>query len=371
MTVRAISTPSSAWQIHPARDFPDWSDRWRALNEQGARTPALDTRLIAALIDEFADADVHLAVLGNPAAPMAMLLVRRASAIAWNVFTADFAPIAPVVAARDVDLGAEWPRLLSRLPGMPQMLLASDLDPDIVPRPRPSPLLSIRDDFVTHRLALDTSFDRYLAERSRNFRSNINRQRNLLSRRGLQTRLEMVTAPEAMSQLVREHASLERSGWKGEAGTAIDPSTSSGRFFERLMTEMAATGDAIGCRYLYDETVVAAYLGIRGFGAELALKWAYDERYSDTSPGHHMRLEMLRRLFEQREVDRFEFMGGGSWQNHWSTDTRAVYQLHCYRSSAAVSAHLLWKAAKSRLGLRRSDPRALVLPAPKSASGPA
>lgn len=371
MTLRAVSSPSSAWQIHPAGDFPEWSSRWRSLNERCGRTPALDERLISILIDEFADADVYLAILGNSAAPSAMLLIRRTSRIVWNVFTADFAPIAPVVASPDVDLAAEWPRLLRYLPGMPQLLLAPDLDPDIVPCPRASPLVSISDDFVTHRLALGTSFDQYLAGRSRKFRSNINRHRNLLNRRGLHARLELVNSPEAMPQLVREHASLERSGWKGEAGTAIDPSTASGRFFERLMIEMAGTGNAIGCRYLYDEVVVATYLGIRGFDTELALKWAYDERFSDTAPGHNMRLEMLRRLFESREVDRFEFMGGGAWQDQWSNDTRVVYQLHCYRAAAAVSAHRFWKAAKSWLDRGAKHEQAPVAPAPRLASSPA
>ncbi len=117
------------------------------------------------------------------------------------------------------------------------------------------------------------------------------------------------------------------------------------------MTEMARTGEAIGWRYLYDEVAVATYLCIRKFGTAVALKSAYDERYSDTAPGHLGRLEMIRELFDTHEVERYEFMGRNAWQNDWSCETRTVYEVYFYRSLAAVGLARLWKGAKS--GVRR------------------
>ncbi len=358
------------WRIVPAHRFANWADQWQNLNSKGARTPALDKRLIKTLIEEFAGPHTHLAILGNPAAPSAMLLLQRESQIAWRIFTADFAPIAPTVALPEVDLATEWPNLLARLPGMPQMLIATDLDPDTAPRPPNAMLVDVKDDFVTHRVTIDRSFDQYFAERPAKFRSNLRRCRNLVTRKGLRPRIECVTSPEEMRQLVHDHARLELSGWKGAEGTAIDPAAPSGRFFLRVMTEMVRTGDAIGWRYLYDEDVVATDLGIRGFGTVLGLKSAYDERYSDTSPGHLMRLEMMHALFDTGEVERFEFMGGGAWQHHWSHETRTVYQLHVHRSLAAVNARRLWKGAKS--GLRRvKELSGAAQPTPGRVSSPA
>ena len=348
---RSDTNERLGWRIVPARCFADWAGRWQTLNSKGARTPALDERLITALIEEFADRHTYLAILGNPAAPSAMILLKRESQIAWRFFAEDFAPIAPIVTQPELDLATEWLNLLVRLPGMPQRLILANLDPDTVPRPQNAMLVNVKDDFVTHRLTVDKNFDQYLAERSANFRHNLRRRRNLVMKMGIQPRIERVTSPEEMPQLVRDHARLELSGWKGAEGTAIDPDAPSGRFYERLMTEMARTGDAIGWRYLYDDVVVATYLGIRGFGTGLALKWAYDERYSNTTPGNLMRLEMMRVLFDASEVERYEFMGAGTWQNRWSHETRTIYELQVYRSLAALSGHRLWNVAKSRLQL--------------------
>ena len=108
----------------------------------------------------------------------------------------------------------------------------------------------------------------------------------------------------------------------------------------------------MGWRHLYDDNVVATYLAVRRFGTGLALKSAFDERFRDSSPVHLGRLEMIRDLFDSHEVGRYEFMGGNTWQNHWSRETRTVYELNTYRSLAAVGAYLIWKGAKS--GLRRA-----------------
>ncbi len=228
----SASNQRSGWHVVPARGFVKWADNWQRLNNRGARTPALDARLIRALIDEFADLDTHLAILGNPDAPLAMLLLQRESQIVWSIFTEDFAPVAPIVALPTIDLATEWPKLLAQLPGMPQKLNLNDVDPDIFPRPPSAMLVDVEDHFVTHRVTINKSFDQYLAERSANFRTNMKKRKNRATKKGFRPRIERVTSPREMRQLVHDHARLEQSGWKGAEGTAIDPAAPSGRFYE-------------------------------------------------------------------------------------------------------------------------------------------
>lgn len=335
------------WQVLPASRFSDWSAAWRQLNEQGPRSPALDPRLIQCLIDAFGSSDTYLAVHGANGAVSAMALLRRRSPFVWHTFEPGHAPISTVIAAPSLRIEDLLPDLLSGLPGRPQLLIGTDFDPQIMPRPHDTATLWVRDDYCTRRITVQGDFEAYWQARPKKFRGNVKRRRGLLRDRNLEVRLVPVSAPSEMRALVEDHARLEAAGWKGAAGTAVRCDNASGRFYTQIMTELARTGEAIGCRLYYGHDLVATYLGIRAYRKEVVLKSAYDEMRSDTSPGSQMRVEKLGLLFKSGVIDTFDFYGSGAWQRDWSEEARTMYQIYCYRSPAAVRAHDWFRRARS------------------------
>jgi hypothetical protein len=82
-------------------------------------------------------------------------------------------------------------------------------------------------------------------------------------------------------------------------------------------------------------------LCIEGNGSLIGLKTTYDETLSDnTSPAFLMRHEIVRQLFSDNQINKYEFYGRVvEWHTKWSDEVRTMYHINEYRWPALALLH--------------------------------
>ena len=107
------------------------------------------------------------------------------------------------------------------------------------------------------------------------------------------------TDPAVVEGVVLEFLELERSGWKGSAGTAIAERPVEARFFLNACREAARTGHLEPLTLRLDGKPIASIINFKGGSAQgsglFSFKIAHDEAYSRFSPGVLLELELTSR----------------------------------------------------------------------------
>jgi len=184
-------------------------------------------------------------------------------------------------------------------------------------------------------LDLPDSWEQLLAGVSRNLRSQVRRSAKGLQREGA---VEFRTATDdSLERDLDAFLSLEASGWKGAAGSAIrsDPRAL------RLYTDFAHASMRKGWLRLQllelDGVPIAAdYTCVVGRGAFL-VKTAFDERYGGLSPGLVLRAEALRSALGEG-LRFYDFLGGADrYKMRWTEELRERLVIRGYGGVAAVA----------------------------------
>ncbi|HWV39692.1 MAG TPA: GNAT family N-acetyltransferase [Vulgatibacter sp.] len=200
---------------------------------------------------------------------------------------------------------------------------------------------SMRTPYV--RLAGARDVGEILARTGSHFRANLRRRRRRLEERGA-LRLRRIDAadPEALARFYE----LERMGWKGERGTAIDCDRRTRRFYDEIAGWAAAEG-ILSLRALeLDGRAIAMHFGLTAGGRYLLPKPAYDPSLSACSPGQLLLHEVLRDCIEQG-LSEFDFLGPWmEWKADWTQDVRPHHWHYVFRRGALGRA---LHAAKFRL----------------------
>jgi CelD/BcsL family acetyltransferase involved in cellulose biosynthesis len=222
--------------------------------------------------------------------------------------------------------------LIRTLPGFGLALGITQLDPELVRRPMNSATLQTVDYIQTARISIRSSFEDYWAQRGKNLRHNLKRQRNQLAKQALECHVETVTSPEEVAVAVANYSELEVAGWKAETGTAVKSDDAQGRFYTQLLEAYCAEGHGRIYRFWLGGKVVATDLCIDNGSTFVILKTSYDETITNLSPALLMREEYFRELFGSG-IRRIEFYGKVmDWHTKWSDETRTLYHINCYRS---------------------------------------
>lgn len=151
-------------------------------------------------------------------------------------------------------------------------------------RPDASPYMDVTD--------LPSSVDAIIASQSKSLRSQLRRSMKRLQARGeLDFRIVGHTSsPEELDDAIQALYRLEASGWKGKAGTAIVCDSRTERFYNLIVDAAVANQSLAICQLRCDGHLVATGLKLVWKGTMYELKPAYDEAYSDSSPGHIIRV---------------------------------------------------------------------------------
>ena len=139
-------------------------------------------------------------------------------------------------------------------------------------------------------------------------------------------------APDASTVDARVDAFLriERSGWKGRAGTALALDPPRAALFRAAARRFAARGE-LRCAFLrIDGQRAAGQLAIERGGRTWLLKIGYDERFARCSPG----TLLLRHAIAEsaaRGLRGFELLGGPeTWLEPWLTGVRRCVSVRAW-----------------------------------------
>lgn len=348
------------WTFHPGAQFDRWAPAWDCLNNQAGGSVLQSADFVRPLLDCFSSGNEMLAVGSDISGVHAMVLMQRDSGAVWSSFQPSQAPLGLWVQDHTATLEAMAMSLMQSLPGLTLLFAVQQIDPDLRARPTDGQQIGMLDYIRTARVTLSGTFEQYWAERGKNLRQNIKKQRNKLDKDGVLTRLEAITDPALVPAAIADYGWLESAGWKAGTGTAVHPDNVQGRFYCALMEIFLRRGEGVIYRYWYDDSVVAMDLCIEGNGSLIILKTTYDESICTTSPALLMRYDYFPALFDQKRLQRVEFYGKlMEWHTRWSAEVRTIYHCNIYRWAFLMKMHQWIKLRKKK-----------TLPALGDAAGP-
>jgi CelD/BcsL family acetyltransferase involved in cellulose biosynthesis len=353
------------WTFFPAKQFAAHAAEWQQLNNECTGTPLLDVGFVEPLLAEFGSGDEVLARCERNGRLMAMAILRRRRAGAWETFQPSQAPLGMWIKRPELDMEALTSSLLRALPGFPLVLGITQRDPMLAPRPSDSAVLQTLDYVDTARITIRGTFEEYWNTRGKNLRANLRKQRAKLQKEGITARMQVSRAPEEVAEAVADYGRLESAGWKAGQGTAIHPDNAQGRFYRTMLENFCRAGKGSILRYWFDDKIVAMNLCIEGHGALIVLKTTYDESLSSHySPAFLMREETCQQMFEEQKFQTLEFYGKVmEWHRRWTDEVRTLYHVNNYRWPALLRLRtLIDNRAALRERLRAQLPAAHLAP---------
>lgn len=336
-----IENMELAWSVLPAKDYSQVSGEWQRLNQQGPDIPILDADFYRLLTRHFGRGDELIAVCRHGDKTAAIAILQRTRPMAWQTFQPSQGPLGAWVQDKSYSIETLLGALIKELSGLCIVLGVSQLDPAIFPRTAFGKSVMTLDYIRTASIEVDSDFSTYWQARGRNLRHNLKRQRNRLKREEILPRLSVVTSPDAVEDAVDEFGVLESSGWKGQAGTALHPENSQGRFYKALFREYCVRSEGLIFQYFYGDRLVASDICLHRNGVLIILKTAYDETQSTSSPAMLMRQDAFEHIFDSGSFSKIEFYGRVmDWHLKWASEVRTMYHINCYRSSIVAT---LWR----------------------------
>lgn len=331
MNVAALS-----FRLVPATQLvrePHLSRRWDELNARRLDLPFHASAAVGIALEVFGNGREQLVIGETDGAIRCMFVVQRDAWLKWRTFRPSQMPLSAWVAEQGLQL-QELARVIQSR-ALPACLVFSvtEVDPLAAPRLANSLGVSYLDYIPTAWLQLEGSFETYWAERGKNLRQNMKKQRNKLAAEGVQAELRVLTKQAEMQAAVARYGQLESAGWKSSEGTAVHADNSQGRFYTKLFEELAARDECVVFEYLFNGRTVAMDLCLRRAGLLVVLKTAYDEGVGKSlSPAALMREDELKWLFADSGIKRVEYYGRVmEWHTKLTDKSRVLHHLTSYR----------------------------------------
>lgn len=354
----------NVWELHSIAKFREHSEKWDRLNQNGPQSPLLTSTFISPLLKEFGTGNELLAIC-RPSDPVAMAILHQQSQFRWVTFQPSQAPLGTWLQIPEADTEDLALSLIKALPGFGVAIGITQLDPELVKRPKDSATLKTIDYIQTSRITIQGSFEEYWAQRGKNLRHNIKRQRNHLAKQGIECRVDAITSHSDIAAAVAEYSKLESAGWKAESGTAVRAEDAQGRFYTQLLQDHCAQRHGRIYRLWLGGMIAAADLCVDNGATFVVLKTSYDETISNLSPALLMREEYFRELFGTG-LRRIEFYGRVmDWHTKWSDEIRTMYHINCYRSPVIAALHSARRRVSASHSLEWPQPEATPLSPPR------
>jgi len=319
------------WELYPINQFEKFIQSWDTLNNKIAKSPILESRFIGPCLRHFPAGDALLALCGDQDNPTAMTIVNKNRFGVWETYQPSQAPIGAWMCDSTADLNTLLNSLANVLPGIVLSIGITQQDTSFLARPKNQTNIRTLDYINTARVNINETFDEYWANRGKNLRQNLRRQRNRLEREDVTTTLKTFDKPDQMKDCIAEYGKLESAGWKSQGGTAISPENDQGLFYTEMLQRFAETGDGFVFNYLYNDKIVAVDLCIKGNGTLIILKTTYDESQKTSSPALLMRQDSFQHFFNMDGLEKIEFYGKVmDWHTKWASDIRTMYHINYY-----------------------------------------
>ena len=215
------------WKRQPASALlsdGELQTRWNLLNQQRGNLPFLDAAAVCTALRCFGSGTEQLLVAHAGSERVAMLLLTGASSTRWLTFQPSQLPLGGWVAESSLTAPL-LARSLATSGALPLCLSLSLTQIDSALAPMELDTSTSRSDAYIDTAWVDIagSFDDYWAQRGKNLRQNMRKQRNKLQSEGIVGSMRQLDAAADMPAAVARYGELEGRGWKAQQGTAIKP----------------------------------------------------------------------------------------------------------------------------------------------------
>jgi len=184
-----------------------------------------------------------------------------------------------------------------------------------------SPFVEIKGDFEDWRTAT-----------KRRWGAPLERLRRKMARE-YEAESRLVVQPDDLAAELEDGFRVEGSGWKGRAGTAINSQPETESFYRMVAESFAARDELRLSRLALDGRTVAFDLCVLRDRRLYLLKTGFDEDYRRLAPGLVMRLETIRKCFEDG-LRSHELLGVETgWKAKFASGSRPHVSLRTYRRS--------------------------------------
>lgn len=197
-------------------------------------------------------------------------------------------------------------------------------------------------------------WEQFAARLSGNFRSNLNKARNRLTREpGVQW--QVAATPAQIEAAFDDFLQVEASGWKGREGTAIACRPELVRFYRRLIGHFAPVDrlriNALG---VGGRTIAAQFCPLDADTLYI-YKLGYDEEHSRLAPGNALIEQMVRLGAEQGRYRYLNLVGNPTWFAQWRPEGTPVHLIIVYGSTLRALAVRLLAALRHRRRRREAQ----------------
>ncbi len=188
-----------------------------------------------------------------------------------------------------------------------------------------------------------TSYEQIYNRCSKNFRKQLRKARNHLTRLKSATFDTACTEPELVQSYIG-FLDVEGCGWKGEQGTAIKQNERQISFYRNLIHHYSKFD---GCEIhllRHEDKSIAAGFTLLVDGTCYFLKTGYDEEYAKVSPGHLLVQYMFQRYEMMSSVKVLNAISNTPSYDKWKPSYKAVFRYYVFNTT--------WKGLLAYLVIR-------------------
>jgi CelD/BcsL family acetyltransferase involved in cellulose biosynthesis len=348
------------WTFEPAlTGLERHRTAWDAANRKYfASHPLLDSRFVLPLVRFFGEDRTLLALLMNQDALEGAVLLQRRGFGVWQTFLPSQAQIAPALLSDRIG-GLDM--LMDEVPGPCWLLDFLNQDPDYSCFRDTTPQLADR---LVHaqtvRVRLDGAFDTFWSARPKNLKKSMRRYFNRLEKDRIPLSLRAWRDPVHVEQALRRYGSMESSGWKGAAGTAVHGDNIQGRFYHDVLNAFAENGQAVVYEFYLGDQLAASRLCISSDQMLVILKTTYNEKLRAYAPGRLLLYKLLDSEFEAGRHHVIEFYTNATKETlEWANESRVLSHVSLYRNVLAKAGAGLFRRLKGVFRDRAPDERRL------------
>jgi len=172
-------------------------------------------------------------------------------------------------------------------------------------------------------------FDHYRQKLGKNLRKLLNKCMRKVS---LDSTVEFldISDPNQNQEALEDFLRLEKSGWKGERGSAIGMSETLRAFYTSVTRNMISRGQ-LEYRFLKlnGESIAGQLTSIIGNRRTIS-KIAYDEKYAGFSPGNLLFEATLKSDFENPNIHYVDCLTDMEWHLKWNLEYRNYINIHLF-----------------------------------------
>jgi CelD/BcsL family acetyltransferase involved in cellulose biosynthesis len=334
------SSAGNGFVLHEPSAVPQAADEVPHTLYGHARTPFVTLAWTQAWWEAFGKGDPLLATVrdggGEPAAAAWLARARGGGIVTpTNAHSGDWDALATSDGAREklwtglADAGARWVRLEAMRTRSPSLEAAE------AAFRRAGYRVVVEEGARSPYLDLPAAFDELMSGMSRNHRSQVGRRRRALEREGELTFRTVTGGPELENALTAVFT-VEASGWKARAGTAILREPGAEQLYRSFAHASAREGTLRVYLLELDGRAIAGDLGAVTGGVGYLLKTGFDESWARLSPGLVLRADVLRASIEEG-LTGYDFLGPDDpYKLRWTDTVRPRATLRAFRGATAV-----------------------------------